>query len=160
MFAHAARMLAPLAFALHIESLPFSCIPTKVPFSVPGQCDQFSHVFNVRRVFFEKTIPPRVLDWPGGDPEAFAEMQAAYQILCSASWTATLLLCHFLWRSNRRYDLFLGFSQRRWILTTWRWKQIFPNWALNMYINRGSSETEIWWDRKNRRARRCQWPSV
>lgn len=112
LFAHAARMLAPLAFALHIESLPFSCIPTKVPFSVPGQCDQFSHLFNVRRVFFEKTIPPRVLDWPGGDPEAFAEMQAAYQILCSASWTATLLLCHFLWRSNRRYDLFL------WILST------------------------------------------
>lgn len=38
----------------------------------------------------ESAVSPCLSAFPiaGGDPEAFAEMQAAYQILCSAAWTA------------------------------------------------------------------------
>lgn len=48
----------------------------------------------------ESAVSPCLSAFPiaGGDPEAFAEMQAAYQILCSAAWTAfqalTAPCCH------------------------------------------------------------------
>lgn len=80
------RMRVYPAFVRRIESLRFNFILTRV--HEPNHHSCYSHSCHSGVIWVPKQ---RV----GGDPEAFAEMQAAYQILCSVTWQFRRPLPHY-----------------------------------------------------------------